>query len=80
MLGPQLPKEILAQIRAFEAKEQYTDPAYLKLISDYYYPEHERTLLWNDSQLAIDWRIEEETIISEKDKIGKTFDECEKYD
>ena len=49
-------------------------------ITDYYYPEHERTLLWNDSQLAIDWRIEEETIISEKDKIGKTFDECEKYD
>ena len=40
VLGPQLPKEVLAQIRAFEAKEQYTDPAYLKLISDYYYPEH----------------------------------------
>jgi dTDP-4-dehydrorhamnose 3,5-epimerase len=33
-------------------------------ITDYYYPEHERTLLWNDSQLAIDWRIEEEPIIS----------------
>jgi len=40
VLGPQLPKEVLAQIRGFEAKEQYTDPAYLKLISDYYYPEH----------------------------------------
>ena len=40
VLGPQLPKEILAQIRSFEAKGQYTDPAYLKLISDYYYPEH----------------------------------------
>jgi len=33
-------------------------------ITDYYYSEHERTLLWNDSQLAIDWRIEEEPIIS----------------
>ncbi len=40
VLGPQLPKEVLTQIRAYEAKGQYTDPAYLKLINDYYYPEH----------------------------------------
>lgn len=40
VLGPQLPKEVLAQLRAFEAKGQYTDPTYLKLINDYYYPEH----------------------------------------
>ena len=49
-------------------------------ITDYYYPEHERTLLWNDPQLGIDWGIEEEPIVSGKDKIGKTFEECEKYD
>jgi dTDP-4-dehydrorhamnose 3,5-epimerase len=49
-------------------------------ITDYYYPQHEKTLVWNDAQLAIDWKIEEEPIISEKDKIGKTFEECEKYD
>ncbi len=40
VLGPQLPKEVLAQLRAYEAKGQYTDPTYLKLINDYYYPEH----------------------------------------
>lgn len=40
VLGPQLPKEVLSQLRAFEAKGQYTDPTYLKLINDYYYPEH----------------------------------------
>jgi dTDP-4-dehydrorhamnose 3,5-epimerase len=49
-------------------------------ITDYYYPEHERTLLWNDPQLGIDWGIEEEPTVSGKDKIGKTFEECDKYD
>lgn len=40
VLGPQLPKEVLTQVRSYEAKGQYTDPAYLKLINDHYYPEH----------------------------------------
>jgi proline iminopeptidase len=40
VLGPQLPKEVLAQIRAFESKGDYTNPAYLKIITDNYYPEH----------------------------------------
>ena len=40
VLGPQLPKEILSQIRAFESKGDYTNPVYLKLINDYYYPQH----------------------------------------
>jgi proline iminopeptidase len=40
VLGPQLPKEILSQIRAFESKGDYTNPMYLKLINDYYYPQH----------------------------------------
>ena len=40
VLGPQLPKEILSQIRAFELKGDYTNPNYLKLINDYYYPQH----------------------------------------
>jgi dTDP-4-dehydrorhamnose 3,5-epimerase len=48
-------------------------------ITDYYYPEHERTLLWNDSVLNIDWGIVDEPILSPKDKLGKTFVNCEKY-
>lgn len=40
VLGPQLPKEVLTKIRAYEAIGMYTDPTYLKLINDYYYPEH----------------------------------------
>jgi proline iminopeptidase len=40
VLGPQLPKEVLSSIRAFEAKGDYTNPQYLKLIEENYYPEH----------------------------------------
>jgi dTDP-4-dehydrorhamnose 3,5-epimerase len=25
--------------------------------TDYWYPEHERSLLWNDAQLGIDWPL-----------------------
>lgn len=46
--------------------------------TDYYYPKHDRTLLWND--LDINWNILEEPILSEKDKYGKTFNDCDKYE
>ena len=41
--------------------------------TDYYYPECERTVLWNDSQLAIDWNLAIEPIVSEKDRAGRLF-------
>jgi dTDP-4-dehydrorhamnose 3,5-epimerase len=42
------------------------------LVSDYRYPEHERSLKWNDPDLNIDWRIFW-PIISEKDEKGHYF-------
>ena len=48
--------------------------------TDYYYPEYDRTLLWNDTNLGIEWGIDGEPILSQKDLRGKTFEECEKYD
>ena len=44
--------------------------------TDYWYPQHERTLLWNS--LDISWGISH-PILSEKDKEGKSFEDCEKY-
>jgi dTDP-4-dehydrorhamnose 3,5-epimerase len=41
--------------------------------TDFYFPEHERTLLWNDPDLEIDWKIEEQPIISAKDLAGILF-------
>ena len=41
--------------------------------TDYYAPQYERTILWNDSDLAIDWRLSGEPILSTKDQAGKRF-------
>lgn len=41
--------------------------------TQYYTPAQERTLLWNDPELGIDWPIEEgiEPLLSAKDLVGK---------
>lgn len=46
--------------------------------SDYYHPEHERTLLWNDPQLGIPWP-HPNPILSDKDTKGTPFRDCETY-
>tara|TARA_B100001996_G_scaffold291273_1_gene231479 strand:- start:195 stop:734 length:540 start_codon:yes stop_codon:yes gene_type:complete len=48
--------------------------------TDYYYPQHERSLLW--SELDILWPIAHDgsPSLSKKDAAGKTFEECEKYE
>lgn len=47
--------------------------------TEYYYKEYDRTLIWNDPDLNITWGTTT-PILSEKDKQGKSFEECEKYD
>jgi len=47
--------------------------------SDTYYPEHERILLWNDPILEIEWPLNRDPIISDKDMKGKILKECEIY-
>lgn len=49
-------------------------------VTDYQYKEHERTLMWNDPDLNINWGNDFEAIMSEKDMKGFSFKECEKYD
>jgi dTDP-4-dehydrorhamnose 3,5-epimerase len=48
--------------------------------SDYYAPEHERTLLWNDPQMKIDWELEGEPIISAKDQRGVPLHAAETFE
>ena len=45
--------------------------------SDYYDNKSERTLLWNDPELNIDWNLDQEPILSEKDKEGLNFKNIE---
>ena len=48
--------------------------------TDYWSPEHERCIRWNDPTLAIDWRLQTEPILSSKDAEGKLFTEAALFD
>jgi dTDP-4-dehydrorhamnose 3,5-epimerase len=48
--------------------------------TDYYAPEHERTLAWNDPDLKIDWEMDGEPIVSAKDQRGGAFREAETFE
>jgi dTDP-4-dehydrorhamnose 3,5-epimerase len=48
-------------------------------VTDYYAPEHERTLLWNDSELAVAWPLEAEPILSDKDLRGAPLGSAELF-
>lgn len=53
---------------------------FLYKTTDYWYPEHERSLLWSDPQLAIDWPFDSAPIIAAKDAAGLTLESCEAFD
>lgn len=48
--------------------------------TDFYSPKNERTVMWNDRQLNIDWKIAGEAMVSDKDKLGVSFQLAEKFD
>jgi dTDP-4-dehydrorhamnose 3,5-epimerase len=48
--------------------------------TDYYAPEFERTILWNDPDLGIQWPLMGEPILSSKDVAGKSFREAEVFE
>ncbi len=52
---------------------------FLYKTTDFYAPEHERCLLWNDPALGIAWPIDGEPMLSAKDKAGKALAEAEVY-
>lgn len=52
---------------------------FLYKTTDYYAPEHERTILWNDPQLNIDWKTKGEPILSAKDRAGVPLEQAEVF-
>jgi len=49
--------------------------------TDYYAPQYERTLLWNDPQLGINWPLNGlDPLLSTKDMMGKTIKEADLFD
>ena len=48
--------------------------------TDYYAPQHERTVLWNDPALGIDWPLEGKPILAPKDEQGALLKDAEVYE
>jgi dTDP-4-dehydrorhamnose 3,5-epimerase len=48
--------------------------------TNFYAPEHERTLAWNDPELAIRWELEGEPIVSAKDQRGLALRDLETFE
>ncbi len=62
----------------FAVLSEYAD--FLYKTTDYWAPQHERTLLWNDPDLAIAWPLAGEPILTAKDRAGKRLSEAEVFD
>ncbi|HEY4054248.1 MAG TPA: dTDP-4-dehydrorhamnose 3,5-epimerase [Terriglobales bacterium] len=48
--------------------------------SEFYFPELERTVLWNDAELKIEWGNATEPLLSAKDKQGASFRDAEIFE
>lgn len=53
---------------------------FLYKTTDYWYPEYERSIIWNDPQLAIGWPLAGEPLLAKKDAEGCRFDAAEYYE
>jgi len=47
--------------------------------TEYYHPESERVILWNDPDLAIDWPIDGSPILAKRDAAATPFREAETF-
>ncbi|MFM1842541.1 MAG: hypothetical protein RLZZ490_1277, partial [Cyanobacteriota bacterium] len=52
---------------------------FLYKTTNYYAPEYDRTIRWNDPDLAIDWQLTGEPILSAKDEQGKSLKDAEVF-
>ncbi|MFM8298244.1 MAG: dTDP-4-dehydrorhamnose 3,5-epimerase [Microcystis aeruginosa] len=52
---------------------------FLYKTTNYYYPHYEKTILWNDADLGIDWPLEIPPILSPKDQAGQPFKSVEVF-
>jgi dTDP-4-dehydrorhamnose 3,5-epimerase len=53
---------------------------FLYKTTDYWFPQHERSLLWSDPTVAIDWPIDFVPQLAAKDAVGKLLAEAEVFE
>lgn len=52
---------------------------FLYLTTDYWFPEHERCIAWNDADLNIEWPLDTKPIVSAKDMEGRAFRDADLF-
>ncbi|BBU28241.1 dTDP-4-dehydrorhamnose 3,5-epimerase [Burkholderia sp. THE68] len=52
---------------------------FLYKTTDYWYQEHERSIVWNDPEIGIEWPIDFEPMLAAKDAAGKRLSEAEVF-
>ena len=55
------------------------DAEFLYKTTDYWYPDHERVLLWNDAALAIPWPLDGAPVMTARDSAGLPLARAETY-
>ncbi|MDR5732662.1 dTDP-4-dehydrorhamnose 3,5-epimerase [Caballeronia sp. LZ025] len=53
---------------------------FLYKTTDFWYPEHERCIRWDDPTIGIEWPIDFEPMLAAKDAAGKAFLDAEVFD
>lgn len=61
----------------FQVLSEYAEVLYKT--TDYYAPQHERCILWNDPQIGIQWPLSGEPLLSGKDAKGVPFSQAEVF-
>lgn len=52
---------------------------FLYKTTDYYYPQGDRCIIWNDPELNINWNLETQPILSPKDQAGKLLKDADLF-
>ncbi|MGU7840793.1 dTDP-4-dehydrorhamnose 3,5-epimerase [Burkholderia sp. AW33-5] len=52
---------------------------FLYKTTDYWFPEHERSIVWDDPDIGIAWPIEGELVLAAKDAAGKRLVDADVY-
>ena len=52
---------------------------FLYKTTDYWFPEHERCIRWDDPTIAVDWKLQGAPLVSVKDAQGKSLAEAELF-
>jgi dTDP-4-dehydrorhamnose 3,5-epimerase len=52
---------------------------FLYKTTDYWFMEHERSIIWNDAELAIPWPLQGEPLLAKKDAEAKAFKDADYF-